>query len=359
MAIFHCHVTPVSRRAGGNAKAAEEYITERKRGLAHVSDWCGGERMEREEASRVWSDIERGNKRCDARTALRVVIALPHECTPAEREQIVEEIAREISDEDVLVTAAIHEPHDEHAGDKRNVHAHLLVSTNRIGIDGKIEKKNRGLDSPRGIRYIRQAYEAATNRVLQRYGLRISGEPVRDRPTRQHLGPAATRLERAGVATAAGEHNRRIDELLRRPEGVLYVARETDATVAIYRDPEGRARVLVDSPAGREEVSDPGVAVGSVRVVAVCETAAALDVANPAAVWGARPPRDDEERHMLQLAASVARLSARAPDRQRDLARDLFRIVESGRERVLERDSPRRDGPERVRTRDDPRGRAR
>ena len=82
-------------------------------------------------------------------------------------------------------------------------------------------------------------------------------------------------------------------------------------------------------------------------------------MANPAAVWGARPPRDDEERHMLQLAASVARLSARAPDRQRDLARDLFRIVESGRERVLERDSPRRDGPERVRTRDDPRGRAR
>lgn len=354
MAIFHCHVTPVSRRAGGNAKAAEEYITERKRGLAHVSDWCGGERMEREEASRVWSDIERGNKRCDARTALRVVIALPHECTPAEREQIVEEIAREISDEDVLVTAAIHEPHDEHAGDKRNVHAHLLVSTNRIGTDG-IKKKNRGLDSPRGIRYIRQAYEAATNRVLQRYGLRISGEPVRDRPTRQHLGPAATRLERAGVRTAGGDHNRRIEELSRRPECVWYVARERGVICILRRDDDGQICAEIAQRGKHTLLAHHDFREPKGRVVIVSDEPNVLENLELSDVWVARPPRDDEERHTLRLAAGAAILSAKEPRRQDDLARQLIMML-SPRERSerVERDTPARN--ERRNERDDTRG---
>jgi len=352
MAIFHCHVTPVSRAKGGSAKSAEEYVTKKSKDkITHITDYTNGKKTEREYAHELWSEIEKANRRCDARLALRVVIAIPQEITEEERAEVIEEISKRISEEyGVLVTAAVHEPDK---GDKRNVHAHMLLSTNRV--DKTVGRKNRTLDSPAGITRIRELYQQATNRVLERYGIRISGARVIGRPTRVHLGPAATRLERAGVRTAGGDHNRRIEELSRRPECVWYVARERGVICILRRDDDGQICAEIAQRGKHTLLAHHDFREPKGRVVIVSDEPNVLENLELSDVWVARPPRDDEERHTLRLAAGAAILSAKEPRRQDDLARQLIMML-SPRERSerVERDTPARN--ERRNERDDTRG---
>jgi ATP-dependent exoDNAse (exonuclease V) alpha subunit len=115
----------------------------------------------------------------------------------------------------VAIDFAIHAP-DRH-GDERNYHAHLLMTTRRIGPDG-FGAKTRELDDfktgPREIEAIRQTWERIGNRALEQAGFdvridcRSYADQGLDREATVHLGPVASGMERSGEGTDLGDRNR-------------------------------------------------------------------------------------------------------------------------------------------------------
>ncbi len=89
---------------------------------------------------------------------------MPHELTDEQRTDAVREFAAALVKRyGVAIDFAIHAP-DRH-GDERNYHAHLLMTTRRLGPDG-FGQKTRELDDfktgPREIEAIRR--DVGTNR---------------------------------------------------------------------------------------------------------------------------------------------------------------------------------------------------
>lgn len=87
----------------------------------------------------LWNRAEAAEKRKDARTAREVVLALPHELNDEQRAEAVREFATKLASRyGVAIDYAIHSPGAD--SDKRNYHAHLLLTTREIRADGFGEK---------------------------------------------------------------------------------------------------------------------------------------------------------------------------------------------------------------------------
>lgn len=145
MAIYHLSVSNVSRAAGSSSVAACSYITARPmRDDFWGRSYDGFGRRERVLLTRTmlpagapadWADpeklfnaIEAAEAAGDARTAKRIVVALPVELDARGRQLAVEALVRrELTARGYAATWAIHED-----GDGRNPHAHILVPNRPI-----------------------------------------------------------------------------------------------------------------------------------------------------------------------------------------------------------------------------------
>jgi ATP-dependent exoDNAse (exonuclease V) alpha subunit len=88
---------------------------------------------------------DQSTRRQSATTGRDIILALPHELSDAQRLAAVREFAAGLVDRyGVAVDFAIHAP-DRH-GDERNYHAHVLMTTRQIGVNG-LGAKTRELDS--------------------------------------------------------------------------------------------------------------------------------------------------------------------------------------------------------------------
>jgi Ti-type conjugative transfer relaxase TraA len=153
-------------------------------------------------------------KRRDARVAREIEVALPHELTADQRLELTREFAHEISDRyGVAVDFAIHSPHGD--TDIRNHHAHIMLTTRKVGRDGLGEKSQLELENKKllatglptshdQLRDIRMEWEDRANRHLALGGhdIRIDHRSHRDcgleiEPT-QHMGVNATQMDRRG-----------------------------------------------------------------------------------------------------------------------------------------------------------------
>lgn len=236
MAIYSLHVKVVSRSAGRSVvaaaayRAAENIADDRlgvvwdftiKQGVLHSeiitpvgSPGWAGDRAE------LWNAAEhaedKSTRRSSATTGRDIILALPHELTDAQRLDAVRQFAASLVERyGVAVDFAIHAP-DRHS-DERNFHAHLLMTTRRIG-PGGFGAKTRELDDyttgPREIEAIRAIWERIGNRALERAGLDIRidcrsfADQGLDREATVHLGPVASGMERNGEATDLGDRNR-------------------------------------------------------------------------------------------------------------------------------------------------------
>lgn len=230
MAIFHLDVKSVSRGQGMSATAATAY-----RSGARIEDRRTGEvfdytRRRGVEASALflppgapewdrqtlWNAAEAAENRKNSQVAREVIIALPHELSPEEREELAAEFSRWLVERHgVAVDMAVHAPHRQ--GDERNYHAHLLVSTRRLEAEGFTEK-TRELDvkgtSSEHITTWRREWEGQVNRSLERAGkaervdCRSHDERGDDREPLLHMGREATGMERRGEQSRIGEENR-------------------------------------------------------------------------------------------------------------------------------------------------------
>jgi ATP-dependent exoDNAse (exonuclease V) alpha subunit len=236
MAIYSLQVKTISRSSGRSVVAAAAYRAAenigddrlgvvwdftRKSGVLHseimtpegAPDWT-------QDRAELWNAAERAEDKStrpeSAKTGRDIILALPHELSDEQRLTAVREFAAALIHRyGIAVDLALHAP-DRH-GDQRNFHAHLLMTTRRIG-PGGFGAKTRELDDlksgPREIEAIRQMWERIGNRALERAGIderidcRSFVDQGLDREATVHLGPVASGMERKGEATDLGDRNR-------------------------------------------------------------------------------------------------------------------------------------------------------
>jgi len=152
--------------------------------------------------SELWSEAERLERRHDSRLGRRLILALPAEVSPEERQQIVEGIAGKIVERwGCAITAAIHRPGKQ--GDQRNFHAHFLISSRRFNEEGFLKEKIRILDqirtSRQEIEWVRQTCQEQINQFLspeQQLDFRSYKRQGIDRPPQPHYGRKVIAWER-------------------------------------------------------------------------------------------------------------------------------------------------------------------
>lgn len=237
MAIYHCSIKPVSRGSGRSGVAAAAYragvcladertgevidYTRRKGVLATAVYGFDGSREQ------LWNVAESTEKRCDARTAREIEIAIPHELKQDLQKELIESYVKKIHEKyGVAIDIAIHQSSKD--GDQRNYHAHLLLTTRIVNPDGTLGRKSdlelsdtdlkkQGKPSSRQmVTDLRQQWAEIQNEALARVEkkarvshLSLKAQGIERVPT-AHAGVAASAMERRGVATDRGNINREV-----------------------------------------------------------------------------------------------------------------------------------------------------
>lgn len=235
MAIYHFCEQVLSRSKGQSADAAAAYrsgsvLTDgfgskhdysKRHGVVrtriYVPDGCPT--VEREE---LWCLAERTDKRKNSCLAREANIALPVELSSVERSQVSEKFCTWLANEYGVAVDCC-----EHAGEKRsaqeNRHIHVQWTTRRYMPDGTLGVKTRELDDLKTRKghliRIRSKWADICNAYLQYYGTSIDARSYEDQGIEQlpqiHVGPAATAMERCGIATERGAINKAIIALNR------------------------------------------------------------------------------------------------------------------------------------------------
>src|SRR5579875_2600316 len=233
MAIYHFSASIVKRSGGRSAVAGAAYISgtsirEERTGLTHdyrrrrgvvqtdiitptsAPDWM-------HDRATLWNRVEQGEKRLDAQLARSIRLALPHELTDEQRADLVFEYVREMFvSQGMIADIAIHRP-DRH-GDKRNHHAHILLTMREIEGEGFARKKQRDWNDDQLLDHWREEWATYVNRALEEAGSEarvdhrtLVAQGIERHPT-IHVGKAASALERKGIATERGDWNREVEE---------------------------------------------------------------------------------------------------------------------------------------------------
>ena len=351
MAIYHLSVKTISRSAGRSATAAAAYRAgaviadertgelhdySRKRGVQSATlflpddapDWATGR-------AALWNAAEASETRKNSTVAREFEIALPAELSPAERQALAHDFARElVARHGCAADVAIHEPGGE--GDNRNHHAHILTTTRRLTRDGFGEKCRELDDQKTGAQIVtqwRERFAQMQNEALERAGCAervdhrtLKAQGIEREPTR-HLGPAATGYERrTGDAS-----RRRLDQ--ERAAEVLQAAREAGELERQERQAE---RSIIDLSGDlqaaireRDQEQARQAAEADARLRAGIEAARAQFEAYKLAEEGKAQAREAFERFKAEQAArelerqrKEAEREARRRERQRQAERD-------------------------------------
>lgn len=254
MAIYHLRATMISRSQGRSATAAIAYrvaerIEDRRTGLTfdyaarggvdhteiiapdHAPDWV-------RDRSELWNRVEESETRKNSQVAREVRVALPDELTHAQRVALVRDYAQaQFVDRGMVADIALHAP--GRAGDERNHHAHILLTTREVDAEG-FTTKNRDWNKVEVLEGWREAWARDSNAALERAG-------IEDRVDHRTL--VAQRDEALELASAARERGDEGAEL-----------HETVRAMSLDRPP------LPQLSLGAWQLKERGVEVAAVRV---------------------------------------------------------------------------------------------
>lgn len=254
MAIYHLRATMISRSQGRSATAAIAYrvaerIEDRRTGLTfdyaarggvdhteilapdHAPDWVY-------DRSELWNRVEESETRKNSQVAREVRVALPDELTHAQRVALVRDYAQaQFVDQGMVADIALHAP--GRAGDERNHHAHILLTTREVDADG-FTTKNRDWNKVEVLEGWREAWARDSNAALERAG-------IEDRVDHRTL--VAQRDEALELASAARERGDEGAEL-----------HETVRAMSLDRPP------LPQLSLGAWQLKERGIEVAAVRV---------------------------------------------------------------------------------------------
>ena len=269
MATYHLSVKTISRAAGRSATAAAAYRAgaliadertgdihdyTRKAGVMHaelvlpvpaagVASTAAPHPAWAADRAALWNAAEAAENRKNSTVAREFEIALPAELTAAQRQALAMAFASElVAKHGFVADVAIHAPGKE--GDHRNHHAHILCSTRRLSADGFTEKTRELDDRKSGIaevHYWRERWAVLQNQALEQAGqgarvthLAHSPEQIAAglEPTR-HLGPDSTEMERRGIETRAGDHNRAVLARNAEQKGLQDLIAQTEGQIQV------------------------------------------------------------------------------------------------------------------------------
>ena len=375
MAIYHLRASVISRSQGRSATAAAAYraaerIADERTGLTFDYAARGGvehtEILAPEDApdwvhdrSALWNRVEAAERRVNSQVAREVRVALPNELGPDERAELVRDFCQaQFVERGMVADIALHAPSG--AGDERNHHAHILLTTRRVGPDG-FTAKERDWNKTEALEGWREAWGRETNLTLERAGIEAR---VDHRTLTAQRGEA---LELASAARERGDEGAELVQTVRaisldRPPlpqlspgawqmkerghevgqvAAWHAAKARAAEVArLARDLAGHVRSWLDSAA--ERVLDPLGAERPVPALAGERSEpdwerARVDLAGRLrAAWEARRGREGlPEPGAAERAAGLDREAEPEPDReapQEDLAARL-RAAASGIDR--------------------------
>ena len=185
MAIYHLRASVISRATGRSGTAAAAYrsaerIEDRRTGLVfdyaarggvdhteilapdHAPDWVS-------DRSELWNRVEEAETRKNSRIAREIRVALPAELTHAERVDLVRGFCQtQFVARGMVADIALHAP--GRAGDERNHHAHILLTTREVDAEG-FTSKNRGWNAVAVLEGWRAAWARDSNAALERAGI--------------------------------------------------------------------------------------------------------------------------------------------------------------------------------------------
>lgn len=245
MAIYTLQIKTVSRSNGHSATAKIAYncrdkITDLRTGEIHKynsakmsADLIHSEithkdlTLDKKERAEIWNNAELVEKRKDSRTAREYVLALPKELSTEQNIELVREFVRELTGKyNNVADWAIHNERDGNG----NIHAHILTTTREFNPESKelgertaIEWNNTKCQNNKvpvtqeQIKEIRKEWETIQNKHLVMAGLDLTvscAHKEEREMVKKHLGKEAVALERQGVETELGNHNRTIDNVV-------------------------------------------------------------------------------------------------------------------------------------------------
>lgn len=234
MANFHFEVEIISRRKGRSIVKAVNYISGRKMYDAYNDKTYYDKRQDVlftaifipvnapsrfHQLQTLCDEIDRAEKREDARTAREFIGSLPNELPLSEQKKIVKEyINRNFVEHGLCAIAAIHEGRNKLQPGKNNPHVHILVPTRTVGPDGFNKKKDREHNNRKYIGIWREQWAQVQNLAYERngYDVRVSHESLEvqgiNREPTIHLSRIDWQKEINGERTVAGNKRRAIEE---------------------------------------------------------------------------------------------------------------------------------------------------
>jgi hypothetical protein len=227
MAIYHFSAQMISRGRGQSAVAAASYrsgdrLTDERTGEekyyhrdvepdtmilapSHSPEWV-------KDRGQLWNSVEQIEKRKDAQLAREINIALPIELSKDQQSELIcDYIQKEFVDKGMIADIAIHRD------DLNNPHAHVMLTTRKITIDG-FGPKNRDWNNKELLNQWREQWADYANKALEKEGIQehishLSHEArgLEQMPT-IHLGHIAHEMESKNVQSDRGNINRERQE---------------------------------------------------------------------------------------------------------------------------------------------------
>jgi hypothetical protein len=347
MATYHLSAKTISRSHGRCATAAAAYrsgvrITDERTGVIHdyqrrtgveatflllpasAPDW-GRDR------ARLWNAAELAETRKNSTVAREFEIALPAELDAGERQRLAVDFARELVERHgCAADVAIHRP--GRAGDSRNHHAHILLTTRRLTAAGFTEKTRELDDLKSGeIGRWRARFAEVQNERLREAGVearvdhRSLEAQVIDREATIHLGPAATALERRGVPTRLGESNRAVQTSHAERQRDAEATREAERRETEPTRPAEPPAAEAEAHAPAQENILQALRAKTARLyrTAVLPPSEEAAFAEPPPVCPPAPPEETTEAEQAQRQRDAERqalLRADIPALERELA---------------------------------------
>lgn len=232
MANYHFEVGIISRGKCRSVVRSVSYITGEKLRDCHNDKTYYNQRRdvlyhqiflpdkapsEFSDLQNLCDEINKAERRYDARTAREFKCSLPNELQLYEQKRIVAEFVNDnFIAYDLCAITAIHEGRNETDPKRNNPHVHIIVPTRIVGKNGFGEKKDRELDKRKYIHIWREEWANLQNRAYERNGLdiRVSHESLevqgKDREPTIHLSRMDWQKEERGEHTIAGDKKRAI-----------------------------------------------------------------------------------------------------------------------------------------------------
>lgn len=346
MAIYYSRLQLITRSRGQSAVAAAAYrcggkLKDERVGRTHDYRRKGGVLDARMlapadaswafDTATLWNQAEKAEVRCNARTARELIVALPAELPQAAQIELAHTIGHDLVDQyRVAVLVAVHAP--DKAGDDRNTHAHLLMTTREVRADG-LGPKTRVLDDkttgPAEAERMREHVAARINTALERAGVSTSVDPrplavqAQEAAERGDLD-AVVRLTRTptrhqGVAATAAARKGRFSPVVHDNRNV----RRDNRSVARHgRTLVNRYRAITRSPVRGPD----GISKSQRRL---CDRKAGVISASRAASGGhASRTRDPVEQYMQAIQADARQLELSLAEQLRSIRDDAAQYAQ-------------------------------